>query len=145
MPVKSPYPSLQLPSTDVLSYVFGAGTPSDTPIWIDATDTSKFLSARTLLQWAKRLTIGLDRLGVQRGEVVLIYTPNHIFVPVAYLGVVGAGRVFSGANPAYGVEGRSSSFPNYLFTGITVLTKVEKNWRTRFEPYQLELFWCTQP
>ena len=31
----------------------------------------------------------------------MIYTPNHIFVPIAYQGIVGSGRVFSGMNPAY--------------------------------------------
>ncbi|KAH0383851.1 acetyl-CoA synthetase-like protein, partial [Aureobasidium melanogenum] len=49
--------------------------------------------------WAKRLGIGLDRLGVQLGEIVLIYTPNHIFVPVAYIGIVGNTRAFSAINP----------------------------------------------
>ncbi|KAG9512003.1 acetyl-CoA synthetase-like protein, partial [Aureobasidium melanogenum] len=49
--------------------------------------------------WAKRLGIGLNRLGVQPGEIVLIYTPNHIFVPVAYIGIVGNTRAFSAINP----------------------------------------------
>jgi 4-coumarate--CoA ligase len=35
----------------------------------------------------------------------MILTPNHIFVPVAYLGIVGSKRIFSGANPAYTVSG----------------------------------------
>jgi 4-coumarate--CoA ligase len=46
----------------------------------------------------------LDVLGVPKGKVVLIMTPNHIFVPVAYLGIVGAGRVFSGVNPIYTIN-----------------------------------------
>ena len=33
----------------------------------------------------------------------MIYTPNNIFVPVAYLGIVGSGRAFSAANPIYTV------------------------------------------
>lgn len=33
----------------------------------------------------------------------MIYTPNHIFVPVAYLGIVGSCRAFSAANPIYTV------------------------------------------
>lgn len=106
MVVQSPY-NLEIPSTDILTYLFGSGTPSDKPVWIDAVDPSKFLSPRTLLQWVKRLAVGLDRLGLRPGEVVLIFTPNHIFVPVAYLGTVGSGRVFSGANPGYGADGTS--------------------------------------
>jgi len=43
----------------------------------------------------------LNKLGVESNDVVMIVTPNHIFVPIAYLGTVGSGRIFSGANPAY--------------------------------------------
>lgn len=74
---------------------------SDKKIWIDAEDERKALSPRQMLSWVRRLGFGLDRLGVRKGEVVMIYTPNHIFVPAAYQGIVGSGRIFSGANPVY--------------------------------------------
>ncbi|KAF2790612.1 acetyl-CoA synthetase-like protein [Melanomma pulvis-pyrius CBS 109.77] len=105
MPFSSPFPDLVIPKCNLLEYLFPQGqTPSDTPIWIDAKDTNHHLTPRALLQWSKRLALGLDRLGSKPGEVVMIYTPNHIFVPVAYLGVVGSKRIFSGANPAYTVS-----------------------------------------
>ncbi len=104
MVIKSPY-NLKIPSMDILTYLFGSEIPSDKPVWIDAVSPSKSLSPRTLLQWVKRLAVGLDGLSVKPGEVVLIFSPNHIFVPVAYLGTVGSGRVFSGANPGYGADG----------------------------------------
>jgi 4-coumarate--CoA ligase len=105
MPFKSIYPDLDIPQTNILSYLFPPDQePSDEPIWIDAAETSKSLSPRQLLQWVKRLADGLDKLGVAKQEAVLIYTPNHIFVPVAYLGIVGSGRVFSGMNPIYTVN-----------------------------------------
>ena len=106
MVVTSPY-TLQIPSTDILTYLFGSGLPSDEPVWIDAVVPTKFLTPRTLLEWVKRLAVGLDSLGSRPGDVVLIFSPNHIFVPVAYLGTVGSKRIFSGANPSYGPEGRS--------------------------------------
>ena len=56
-----------------------------------------------MLQWVKRLCLGLDRLAIQRGDVCLIYSPNHIFIPAAYLGIVGSGRAFSAINPIYTV------------------------------------------
>lgn len=105
MVIQSPNMDLQIPETDVLTYLFGHAQPSDQPIWIDATNPRKHLSARSLLQWAKRLALGLDRLGIKPGEVVLICSPNHIFVPAAYLGIIGSGRIFSGANPAYTADG----------------------------------------
>lgn len=63
------------------------------------------LSPKGALQWVKRLGVGLSQLGINKGDVILIFTPNHIFVPVAYLGIVGSGYVFSGANPSYTGQG----------------------------------------
>ncbi|KAL2202914.1 4-coumarate-CoA ligase [Sarocladium strictum] len=105
MPYVSPFPTLDIPQTNVLSYLFEQGGPvSDQPLWYDSKDTARNLSPKQLLQWVKRLGFGLQRLGLKKGDVVMICTPNQIFVPVAYLGIVGAGCIFSGANPAYTVH-----------------------------------------
>ena len=106
MPFESIFPHLDIPACNVLSHLFPDATePSDNPIWIDSSNPKQHLTPRQLLQWVRRLAVGLDNLGVERGQPILIFTPNHIFVPVAYLGIVGAGRVFSGANPSYTVSG----------------------------------------
>lgn len=109
MPYSSPYPTLDIPQENILSYLFERGPVSDQPLWLDSRDTSRSLSPKQLLQWARRLGHGLERLGLQKGDVVMICTPNQIFVPVAYLGIVGAGYIFSGANPAYTVHGKKAS------------------------------------
>ncbi|KAI0121195.1 4-coumarate-CoA ligase [Xylariales sp. AK1849] len=104
MPFSSPYPSLDIPESNILSYLFPHGEePYDEPLWLDSRDDKHNLSPKQLLRWARRLSLGLERLGLGRGDVVMIYTPNHIFVPVAYLGIVGAGCIFSGANPGYAI------------------------------------------
>jgi 4-coumarate--CoA ligase len=104
MPQQSPF-QIDIPQTDVLSYVFPQGKePSDQPTWIDAEDPTRSLSPRQLLQWVKRLGVGLDRLGIKQNDAVLMYSSNHIFVPVAYFAVAGSGRIFTGCNPAYGVD-----------------------------------------
>lgn len=104
MPQKSPF-QIDIPQTDVLSYVFPEnGKPSTEPIWIDADDTSNSLSPKQLLSWVKRLGVGLDQLGIKQNEAVMMYSSNHIFVPVAYLAIAGSGRIFTGCNPAYGVD-----------------------------------------
>lgn len=108
MPVTSPYPVLDIPQKNVLSYLFGDAPASEEPLWLDSKNPDeKNLSPKQLLQWVRRLSYGLERLGVQRGDVVMICSPNSIFVPVAFLGIVGAGYIFSGANPAYTVPGTS--------------------------------------
>ncbi|KAI2049889.1 hypothetical protein LOZ44_003632 [Ophidiomyces ophidiicola] len=102
MPFSSPFPPLQIPKVDLLSYLFPPNTPvSEKPIWIDAEHPENCLSPRQLLQWVRRLAFGLDRLGVKPGEVVVTLTPNHIFVPVAFLGIVGSRRLFSGISPSF--------------------------------------------
>lgn len=45
--------------------------------------------------------MGLDKMGLKKGDVCLIHTPNHVLVPAAYLGIVGGGRCFSAINPIY--------------------------------------------
>jgi len=107
MPFSSPCPVIDIPKQNILSYCFPPGEElPDTPLWIDSEDNSSSLSLRQMSVWVKRIAIGLDNLGVKPGTVVMIYTPNHIFVPAAYLGIVGSGRIFSGTNPAYTVHGQ---------------------------------------
>ena len=105
MTYTSPYPDLDIPKKNILSYLFPKHeTPDEEPIWYDTRDpAAKNLSAAQALIWIKKLAFGLGRFGLVRGDVVMIFTPNQIFVPVAYLGIVGAGYVFSGTNPGYTV------------------------------------------
>lgn len=106
MVISSPFPDVEIQETNIISRLFPPGSkPCERPIWIDSKDTSISLSPAQLLQWTKRLACGLGKAGLKRGDVVMIYTPNHIFVPVSYLGAAGGGYVFSGANPVYTVNG----------------------------------------
>lgn len=111
MPQKSLF-KFHIPETDVLTWLYPTGSiPSDKPIWINAERPHEHsLSPQQLLQWVKRLGVGLHNLGLQQNEVVLVLSTNHIFVPVAYLGIAGHGHVFSGCNPAYGVDGKGQAF-----------------------------------
>lgn len=111
MPVRSPFADVDVPSVNVLDYIFpNPGDVSDKPLWIDADDNAKSLSLRQTLGWVKRLGAGLQRLGLKRGDVVMMCSTNHIFVPVLYLGVVGSTCAFTGANPAYTPKGTFSQF-----------------------------------
>ncbi|EMC92608.1 hypothetical protein BAUCODRAFT_77563, partial [Baudoinia panamericana UAMH 10762] len=104
MIIRSSLPDIDIPKVDILTHLFPEGKPvSDEPVWYDAANPQLHLSPRQLLSWVKRLALGLDRLGVQQGDIVMIYTPNSIWVPVAYLGIVGSSRAFSAANPIYTV------------------------------------------
>ena len=121
MVYKSPYPLLDIPETNILTYLFPPGQDVlDEDIWIDSKDPSRRLSPKGALGWVKRLAFGLERLGLKKGDVAMILTPNHIFVPVAYLGIVGAGLVFSGANPSYTVPGTPVSPLLYALPNVGI-------------------------
>ncbi|EXJ55644.1 hypothetical protein A1O7_08573 [Cladophialophora yegresii CBS 114405] len=105
MPYSSPFPPLDIPKCNILSYLFPPGkTPSTKPLWIDAADTSHSLSPAQMLSWVKRFALGLDRLGVKQQEAIMVFTPNHLYVPMAYLAAAGSKRFFTGANPIYTVN-----------------------------------------
>ncbi|KAL8800977.1 MAG: hypothetical protein Q9200_007078, partial [Gallowayella weberi] len=102
MPFQSPFPGIEIPKSNVISYLLLEHTTASTaPLWIDAKHPSESITPDDLLQWVKRLGVGFDRLGIKEGEVILVYSPNHVFLPVIYLAIVATGRIFSGANPAY--------------------------------------------
>ena len=129
MVIRSPYPDIDIPEQDILTYLFGSeDSLSDNPLWINAASPDSYLSLRTGLQWIKRLAIGLDSLGVEKGEVLMIVSPNHIFVPVAYLGAAGSGRIFSGANPSYTADGREdlcqSCYGNCVPASIPIVPNI---------------------
>lgn len=90
---------------NVLDYLFPEGeTPSDKPVWHNAANPKQNVSPRQMRVWIKRLIIGLDKLGLRRGEVCLIHSPNNVLLPAAYLGIVGGTRCFSAINPIYTVD-----------------------------------------
>lgn len=110
MVIHSPFPNVDFQRTNIVFRLFPpGGKPSEEPLWIDSKDTKVSLSPAQLLGWMKRLACGLGKAGLKRGDVVMIYTPNHIFVPASYLGVAGGGYAFSGASPVYTANGGSES------------------------------------
>ncbi|KAF2669325.1 4-coumarate-CoA ligase [Microthyrium microscopicum] len=104
MPILPKFPHIDIPKSNLLEYLFPEGSRlSEEPLWIDSSNPSNCLSPKQAVSWTKRMAIGLDRLGVKSQEVVMILSPNHIFVPIAYLGIVGSTRIFSAGNPIYTV------------------------------------------
>ncbi|KIX00281.1 uncharacterized protein Z518_10420 [Rhinocladiella mackenziei CBS 650.93] len=102
MPYTSPWAPLDVPKCNILYYLFPPNTaPSNEPLWINATNASNSLSPAQMLSWTKRFAMGLDRLGVAQQEAVLVFSPNHLFVPMVYLAAAGSKRYFTGVNPIY--------------------------------------------
>ncbi|KAL8645498.1 MAG: hypothetical protein Q9210_006674 [Variospora velana] len=118
MPFNSPFRDLEMPRTNVLSYLFPrAKSAKDTPLWIDSKNPEESIGATDLLQWVTRIGAGLDKLGINEGEVILVHSTNHVLMPVIYLAIIANRRIFSGVNPAYTANGiLSYSLVLFLWT-----------------------------
>ena len=105
MVYKSIFESILIPQCNILSYLFPASEiPSTRPLFIDAKSPNKRLSSADLLLWIQRFALGLDHLGIPINTAIMLFTPNHLFVPVAYLAAAGSKRYYTGANPLYTVD-----------------------------------------
>ncbi|VTT60581.1 unnamed protein product [Fusarium fujikuroi] len=126
----SPIPSVSIPSTDLLSYVFGGSDPVDPglPILIspenpDHENISKS-QAKDLVQ---RLARGLQVAGLQPGNTICLFSSNNIYQPIISLGSVAAGGVWTGMNPGLS-DGEikrhlTNSDTRFLFCCPTLLVK----------------------
>jgi 4-coumarate--CoA ligase len=113
MPQKSRY-QIYIPETDVLTWLFHqppscapSEASNDKPIYVSAVAPQKFsLSPSQVLLWVKRFAAGLRGLeGFGDGDVVMMFSPNHVFVPVGYLGAIASGGIFCGCSSGFGVSG----------------------------------------
>ncbi|KAK5739925.1 hypothetical protein LTR17_005021 [Elasticomyces elasticus] len=97
----SPCTPLDIPKCNILSYLFPPRTtPSEQPIWIDADNTSNAISPVQMLLLIKRFALGLQWLGIAEQEAIMVFSSNHIYIPLVYLAAAGSKRCFTGASPA---------------------------------------------
>ncbi|KIW42891.1 uncharacterized protein PV06_06395 [Exophiala oligosperma] len=61
-----------------------------------------YLTRESFRLWSQRFGLGLRRSPhFQKGDRVLLFSGNDMFVPVVFMGVLCAGGIFSGANPTF--------------------------------------------
>lgn len=121
-----------IPHSDINSWLFD--TPRydwDEPIYIDGTrPKDNFIAARKAKATIRRLVAGLRRLGLQQGDAVDLHSFNHIYYPILFLGVIAAGGVFVGTNPAYTPYELKHAFKiakvKWVFCAPDLLAPVEK-------------------
>lgn len=87
---------------DILSWTFDdLKYDWDKPIYIDGNDPKRFYSAKTARVLIRQLAAGFKAIGVKEGDCVCIHSFNDICYPLFFLGLIAAGGVFAGTNPAY--------------------------------------------
>ncbi|KAL1640422.1 hypothetical protein SLS58_006920 [Diplodia intermedia] len=101
MPYLSPeHPEIS--PKDILSWGFDdAEYDQDKPLWIDASDPSRSVSANEARTIIKQLVAGFRKAGLKPGDTVCITSFSDIYYSVLVLGIIAAGCVFTGTNPAY--------------------------------------------
>jgi 4-coumarate--CoA ligase len=106
MAIKSRF-ALHIPHVSLPTYLFTSPQHplSNAPILIDAKrPATHYLSLATYRSWSKRFAVGLLAAGLRPGDRVLLFSPNNIFYPVVFMGVVMAGGIFTGMSPGAGVR-----------------------------------------
>jgi long-subunit acyl-CoA synthetase (AMP-forming) len=106
--IESPY-KVDIPVTDVASFVFNSGTPSSrqVPQYFDAASPSKCFSLSEAEGFVKQVAKGLEVLGLRPDDKVLLYSHNRLFFPVLLWGVLAARCVFTAASPTASVSGKN--------------------------------------
>ncbi len=105
MPVASRW-ELPIPRCSLQQWIFGSACgpipDPDKPAFIDPENPeANYLTMSNFRLLAKRVALGLQKAGIQKGDKVLIFSGNSIFFPSLFLGILMAGGVVSGANPTF--------------------------------------------
>ncbi|OAP57860.1 hypothetical protein AYL99_08598 [Fonsecaea erecta] len=102
-PVWTAPKSIQIPSTDILTFAFANLSQYDNscPIFIDANDPSNRISAQQALQTVRELIHSLRALDLKDGECVCLHSFNNIWYPLIWLAIIGSGARVVGSNPKY--------------------------------------------
>ena len=114
--------NIPIPPSDILSWIFdqvpydvdepvlrkSPSVPIDpeahrSQILIDASDPNRSISNRQAKTLVRKLVAGFKRLGIRPGQqdVVCLHSGNDILYSILVLGVIAAGGIVAGTNPAY--------------------------------------------
>ncbi|CAN8106125.1 unnamed protein product [Discula destructiva] len=105
MVIKSRW-SMAIPDSSLQKWIFGSSTGvlegADGKALVDADrPDTHFLTFGEYRLLSKRIGLGLQQAGLQPGGRVLMFSGNNVYFPSAFLGVLMAGGIFSGANPSF--------------------------------------------
>nr|AIY34663.1 4-coumarate:CoA ligase-like protein [Albuca bracteata] len=102
----SPRPPLSFPSDpdlSMISFLFrNVDLYPNRLALVDAESGRSFTFAE-LRSTVSSFAVGLSRLGIEKGDVVLIFSPNSVLFPISFLSIVSLGAVATTVNPLYTV------------------------------------------
>jgi acyl-CoA synthetase (AMP-forming)/AMP-acid ligase II len=99
MAYRSPYPDITVPNVNLTEQVLGnAGKHPEAVAMADGI-TGRTITYSSLLDQIRRTAAGLAARGIEKGDVVSIWSPNLPEWPVAFFGVIRLGGVVHTSNP----------------------------------------------
>lgn len=107
MEYQSPY-SIDIPITDIPTFIFSSGTATSrtSPQFFDAENPVHNFSLQEAEVLVKQVAKGLQNLGLEPDDKVLVCAGNALHFPVLIWGIIAARCVFTACNPASSVQGQ---------------------------------------
>ena len=100
MPFRSPYPDVNIPDQPLTDVVLGkAAERADDVALVDGI-TGRTLTFGGLLEQVRSVAAGLAELGIRKGDVVALCSPNSPEFAVVFHAVARLGAIVTTANPA---------------------------------------------
>jgi 4-coumarate--CoA ligase len=108
VPIKMPYQSprsVDIPNCSLQTVLFKsphARLGSKRAFSEAARPDTHYITREQFRLWSQRFALGLQRSKhFQKGDRILLFSGNDLFVPVVFMGVLCAGGIFTGANPTF--------------------------------------------
>ncbi|KAL3618513.1 putative CoA ligase ccl7 [Castilleja foliolosa] len=94
-------PPLFTPNLSMVSFLFrNSSSFPDKPALIDS-HTGETLNFAQFKSTVSKVSHGLLNLGIQKNDVVLIFSPNSIQFPLSFFGITAIGAIATTVNPMY--------------------------------------------
>lgn len=113
------------PFLDVVSFIFSRKHNGVSAL-VDSSSGFE-ISYQQLFHLVKSMARGLQRMGLKKGDVVMIILPNSVYFPVILLGVLYMGAIVSTMNPLSSFfELKKQTLACHAKLAFTVVDNVEK-------------------
>src|SRR5215210_1208033 len=100
LPHPSPHPSVEVPGSDIASFVLAGVPEGDKVVLVDG-PSGREITGAEFHRSVKGLAAGFASRGIGRGDVIALYMPNLPEYAIAFHGVCAAGAINTTANPLY--------------------------------------------
>lgn len=128
--VKSRFSDVVIPEIPVHDLVFSVCAMYGDKIAMVDAPTGKSYTYTEVVDISRKISSGLARLGIKKGDVIGFFMPNHTTYILMYYGVLGAGGTMTSCNPIYTAYevGRQMKDANakYLFTSPSLLDRARE-------------------